>query len=138
MTNHGAASAPGLPSLRSMYARIQLAKEAKEKWDSLTTPWTGGNVSEKTLRSIFVGKTNFNTYTALFDRSVFFPIIIDMLRNPKYDVTSSAHTTLWGARKPGKDTLAKVLDELEAEKKAEEAKKARDAKKKAAAKKATK
>ncbi|KAF9490697.1 hypothetical protein BDN71DRAFT_1511031, partial [Pleurotus eryngii] len=97
MTNHGAASAPGLPSLWSMYAQIQLAKEAKEKWDSLTTPWAGGNVSEKTLRSIFVGKTNFNTYTTLFDCSVFFPIIMDMLRNPKYDVTSSAHTTLWGA-----------------------------------------
>ncbi|KAF9488302.1 hypothetical protein BDN71DRAFT_1594021 [Pleurotus eryngii] len=137
MTNHGAASAPGLPSLRSMYAWIQLTKEAKEKWDSLTTPWAGGNVSEKTLHSIFVDKTNFNTYTALFDCSVFFPIIMDMLCNPKYDVTSSAHTTLWGACKPGKDTLAKVLDELEAEKKAEEAKKARDAKKKAVAKKAT-
>ncbi|KAJ8690198.1 hypothetical protein PTI98_011650 [Pleurotus ostreatus] len=56
MTNHGAASAPGLPLLRSM-----------------------GNVSEKTLHSIFVGKTNFNTYTALFNHSVFFPIIMDML-----------------------------------------------------------
>ncbi|KAF9493245.1 hypothetical protein BDN71DRAFT_1450493 [Pleurotus eryngii] len=138
ITNHGAASAPGLPSLQSMYAWIQLAKEAKEQWDSLTTPWAGGNVSEKTLHSIFIGKTNFNTYTTLFDCSVFFPIIMDMLHNPKYDVTSGAHTMLWGARKPGKDTLAKVLDELEAEKKAEEAKKARDAKKKAAAKKATK
>ncbi|KAF9492969.1 hypothetical protein BDN71DRAFT_1591342 [Pleurotus eryngii] len=137
MTNHGAASAPGLPSLQSMYAQIQLAKEAKEKWDSLTTLWAGGNVSEKTLCSIFIGKTNFNTYTALFDCSVFFPIIMDMLCNPKYDITSGAHTMLWGARKPGKDTLAKVLDELEAEKKTEEAKKARDAKKKAAAKKVT-
>ncbi|KAF9492909.1 hypothetical protein BDN71DRAFT_1450884 [Pleurotus eryngii] len=138
MTNHGAASAPGLPSLQSMYARIQLTKKAKEKWDSLTTPWAGVNVLEKTLHSIFVGKTNFNTYTALFNHSVFFPIIMDMLRNPKYNITSGAHTMLWGVCKPGKDTLAKVLDKLEAEKKAEEAKKARDAKKKAGAKKVMK
>ncbi len=92
---------------------------------------------EKTLRSIFVGKTNFGTYSSLFNRCVFFPTLMDMLRNPNYNVTSKAHT-LWGARKPGKDTLAKVLDELEAEQKAEEAKKARDTKKKSAAKKDTK
>ncbi|KAJ8695595.1 hypothetical protein PTI98_008185 [Pleurotus ostreatus] len=110
----------------------------------LTTPWDGAPVEEAVLRSIFIKRTNFGTYGALFKHCLKFPMLMDMLQNPNYDFTSEAHTKVWGGREVGRMTLGKVLDELEAELAAEEAKvvaekakKAKEAKKKSAAKKAT-
>ncbi|KAF4588942.1 hypothetical protein EYR40_010498 [Pleurotus pulmonarius] len=141
MTNSG----KGNGGLVNMYARYQLAVGAMAKWNRLTTPWDGAPVEEALLRSIFIKRTNFGTYGALFKRCLKFPMLMDMLQNPDYNFASEAHTKVWGGREVGRMTLGKVLDELEAELAAEEArvvaekaKKARDAKKKSAAKKATK
>ncbi|KAJ8701364.1 hypothetical protein PTI98_000160 [Pleurotus ostreatus] len=140
MTNSG----KGNGGLVNMYARYQLAVGAMAKWNRLTTPWDGAPVEEAVLRSIFIKRTNFGTYGALFKRCLKFPMLMDMLQNPDYDFTSEAHTKVWGGREVGRMTLGKVLDELEAELAAEEAKvvaekakKAKEAKKKCAAKKAT-
>ena len=141
MTNSG----KGNGGLVNMYARYQLAVGAMAKWNRLTTPWDGAPVEEALIRSIFIKRTNFGTYGALFKRCLKFPMLMDMLQNPDYNYASEAHTKVWGGREVGRMTLGKVLDELEAELAAEEArvvaekaKKARDAKKKSAAKKATK
>ncbi|KAJ8703273.1 hypothetical protein PTI98_001910 [Pleurotus ostreatus] len=140
MTNSG----KGNGGLVNMYARYQLAVGAMAKWNRLTTPWDGAPVEEAVLCSIFIKRTNFGTYGALFKRCLKFPMLMDMLQNPDYDFTSEAHTKVWGGREVGRMTLGKVLDELEAELAAEEAKvvaekakKAKEAKKKSAAKKAT-
>ncbi|KAF4565542.1 hypothetical protein EYR36_002113 [Pleurotus pulmonarius] len=140
MTNSG----KGNGGLVNMYARYQLAVGAMAKWNRLTTPWDGPPVEEALLRSIFIKRTNFGTYGALFKRCLKFPMLMDMLQNPDYNFASEAHTKVWGGREVGRMTLGKVLDELEAELAAEEArvvaekaKKAREAKKKSAAKKAT-
>lgn len=84
------------------------------KWLELKNAgkWTGRDLSIDELRSLYIRKTNYNTYSKMFDNAEQFPILHALLNDPTYDQSSEEHRAVWGTRKLTKENLAAVTKEL--------------------------
>ena len=97
-----------------IYARIKAAAQVPAKWLELknTGKWTGRDLSIDELRSLYIRKTNYNTYSKMFDNAEQFPILHALLNDPTYDQSSEEHRAVWGTHKLTKENLATVTKEL--------------------------
>ncbi|KAF9491399.1 hypothetical protein BDN71DRAFT_1452931 [Pleurotus eryngii] len=93
---------------------MKAAAQVPAKWLELKNAgkWTGCDLSIDKLRSLYICKTNYNTYSKMFDNTEQFPILHALLNNPAYDQSSEEHRAVWGTRKLMKENLAAIMKEL--------------------------
>ncbi|KAF4565547.1 hypothetical protein EYR36_002119 [Pleurotus pulmonarius] len=103
-----------LAIMLKIYARMKAAAQVPAKWLELKNAgkWTGRDLSIDELRSLYIRKTNYNTYSKIFDNADQFPILHALLNDPTYDQSSEEHRAVWGTRKLTKENLVTVTKEL--------------------------
>lgn len=126
--------ASGKGKIPQIFARMKAAALVQDQWLELKNAgkWTGRDLNIDELRSLYIRKTNYNTYAKMFENAQKFPILHSLLNDPAYDDDSKEHKAVWGARQLTKENLAAVTKELQNKKVKEEraAEKARLAKEK--------
>lgn len=97
-----------------IFARMKAAALVPNQWLELKNAgkWTGRDLTIDELRSLYIRKTNYNTYNKMFENAQNFPILHALLNDPTYDQTSKDHKAVWGTRKLTKENLAAVTKEL--------------------------
>ncbi|KDQ22729.1 hypothetical protein PLEOSDRAFT_1087268 [Pleurotus ostreatus PC15] len=97
-----------------IYAQMKAAAQVPAKWLELKNAgkWTGRDLSIDELHSLYICKTNYNTYSKMSDNAEQFPILHALLNDPTYDQSSEEHRAVWGTRKLTKENLAAVTKEL--------------------------
>ncbi|KAJ8697716.1 hypothetical protein PTI98_004493 [Pleurotus ostreatus] len=97
-----------------IYAWMKAAAQVPAKWLELKNAgkWTGCDLSINELCSLYICKTNYNTYSKMFDNAEQFPILHALLNDPTYNQSSEEHRAVWGTCKLTKENLAVVTKEL--------------------------